>query len=232
MEKIRAKKTDKMSDLISENYLILMVMSRFGIPLGVNDKSIKDVCEQHEVHTDTFLQIANYFIDRDLSLIDIPSLHIPDLIKYLHSAHSYFLDYRLPAIREQLNDAISGDAKDIRVVFLRFYDEYVQEVNSHMSYEEEVVFPYVRKLLEGEINTKYNISVFSKKHDQIELKITELKNIFIKYYPGKDSFQLQNVLFEFFATENDLASHNVIEDEVFVPAISHLESKITKEQKR
>ena len=28
------KATDKMSDLICENYTLLMVMSRFGLPLG------------------------------------------------------------------------------------------------------------------------------------------------------------------------------------------------------
>ncbi len=229
MKKVRAKQIDKMSDLISENYPILMVMSRFGIPLGVGEKSIKEVCEQYGVDTETFLSIANFFIDRNLSLINLKKLNVVDLINYLHTAHRYFLDYRLPAIREQLIDAISSTDKDVRVVFLQFYDEYVKEVNNHMSYEEDVVFPYVRKLLKGELDARYSIDVFRKKHDQIELKIIEFKNIFIKYYPGKDSFQLQNVLFEFFATEHDLASHNIIEDEVFVPVVAILEDQVKKE---
>ena len=37
--------TDKMSDLICDNYSLLMVMSRFGLSLGFGDKSVKDVCE-------------------------------------------------------------------------------------------------------------------------------------------------------------------------------------------
>lgn len=232
MKKNRAKPTDKMNDLISENYTILMVMSRFGIPLGIGEKSVREICKQHGVDTETFLAIANYFIDGDLSMINISKLNMHDLINYLHAAHSYFLDYRLPIIREQLIDAISGESKDIRVVFLKFYDEYVEEVNSHMSYEEEVVFPYVRKLLDGELDSNYSIDVFRKKHDQIELKIIELKNIFIKYYPGKDSFSLQSILHDFFATGNDLASHNIIEDDVFVPAIALLEERVRKESKK
>ena len=35
------KATDKMSDLICENYTLLMVMSRFGLPLGFGDKNVK-----------------------------------------------------------------------------------------------------------------------------------------------------------------------------------------------
>ena len=41
--------TDKMSDLICDNYSLLMVMSRFGLSLGFGDKSVKDVCEAQGV---------------------------------------------------------------------------------------------------------------------------------------------------------------------------------------
>ena len=34
------KPTDKMGDLICENYALLQVMSRFGISLGFGDKSV------------------------------------------------------------------------------------------------------------------------------------------------------------------------------------------------
>ena len=34
--------TDKMSDLICDNYSLLMVMSRFGLSLGFGDKSVKE----------------------------------------------------------------------------------------------------------------------------------------------------------------------------------------------
>ena len=81
-----------------------------------------------------------------------------------------------------------------------------------MSYEERAVFPYVRNLLEGKRDPKYNITIFRKRHDQIEMKITELKNILIKYYPGAGTNMLNSVLFDIFATEEDLASHPRVED--------------------
>ena len=93
-----------------------------------------------------------------------------------------------------------------------------------MSYEEQVVFPYVRALLAGEASEKYNIRIFRKKHDQVEMKIAELKNILIKYYPGQGSHLLNSVLFDIFATEEDLASHTRVENLLFVPAVLQLEA--------
>ena len=43
------RETDKMSDLICDNYSLLMVMSRFGLSLGFGDKSVREVCEAQGV---------------------------------------------------------------------------------------------------------------------------------------------------------------------------------------
>ena len=92
-----------------------------------------------------------------------------------------------------------------------------------MQYEERVVFPYVKGLLKGERNDKYNISIFRKRHDQVEMKITELKNILIKYYPGAGGYLLNSVLFDIFTTAEDLATHTRVEDDLFIPTILALE---------
>lgn len=222
------RETDKMSDLICENYPMVLVMSRFGIALGFGEKNIGEVCRQNNVDPCTFLTVVNFLVE-DISApvtnID-RCLSIEVLISYLHNAHSYFLDFRLPHIRRKLTDALDGCPEDVAFVIIRFFDEYADEVNKHMSYEEKTVFPYVRKLLSGKKDQKYNITIFRKHHDQIEAKIRELKNILLKYYPGPGSNLLNSVLFDVFATEEDLASHSRVEDYLFVPAILALEKTI------
>ena len=52
--------TDKMSDLICDNYSLLMVMSRFGLSLGFGDRTVKDVCQAQGVDYKTFLAVANF----------------------------------------------------------------------------------------------------------------------------------------------------------------------------
>ena len=222
------RETDKMSDLICENYPMVLVMSRFGIALGFGEKNIGEVCRQNNVDPCTFLSVVNLLVEEvsaPVTNID-KCLSIDSLITYLQNAHSSFLDFRLPHIRRKLTEAIAGCPKDVAFVITRFFDEYADEVNKHMSYEEKTVFPYVRKLLRGEKDSKYNITIFRKHHDQIETKIVELKNILIKYYPGPGSNLLNSVLFDIFATEQDLVSHSLVEDNLFVPAILALEKTI------
>lgn len=221
------KEADSMSDLICENYPMLLVLSRFGIALGFGDKSIKEVCSQNEVDVNTFLSVVNLLIaeEKEAAKVDLSDISIPSLIMYLRNSHIYFLEFRLPLIRRKLIAALDcSENNAVALVIVRYYDEYVTEVREHMMYEEDTVFPYVADVLNGNISNKYNIDVFSRHHNKVEAKLSELKNILIKYYPAKTSNELNNVLFEIFSCSYDLASHNDIEDHLFVPAIRKIES--------
>ncbi|HNR28436.1 MAG TPA: LuxR C-terminal-related transcriptional regulator [Bacteroidales bacterium] len=221
--------TDKMGDLICDNYPMLFVMSRFGISHGFGEKTIEEVCRQNNVHTNTFLAVVNMLISGKRDENAEPSL--PSLLDYLHNSHSHFLDIRLPAIRKKLLQTIGTPHDGVAKAVIRYYDEYVEQVDTHMAYEEQTVFPYVRSLLKGELSGDYCIRVFCRQHDNIESKLSELKNILIKYYPTGNPHELNNVLFDIFACARDLASHNFIEDELFVPMISQLEQDMRPDRK-
>lgn len=102
--------TDKMSDLICENYPMVLVMSRFGIDLGFGEKNIGDVCRQNEVDSCTFLTVVNFLTEETPATINgiDNCLSVGSLITYLHNAHDYFLNFRLPHIRRKLTEAISA----------------------------------------------------------------------------------------------------------------------------
>ena len=92
-----------MRELIRSNSLLLMVLSRFNIPLGFGDKSVGEVCAQNDVDTATFLTVANYVSDR---AANIDEIDIEALTGYLRRAHSYFLDFLLPNVRRKLLGAL------------------------------------------------------------------------------------------------------------------------------
>ncbi len=222
------KPTDKMIDLIGNNYNLLQVMSRFGLSLGFGDKTVKEVCEMNGVHCNTFLAVIN-FVDEGFSRIDDKhsDISIPALVDYLKQAHIYFLDFCLPGIRRKLIYAIDCSADDVSYLILKFFDEYMNEVKKHMEYEEKTVFKYVDSLLANNPLKDYQISTFSKHHDQISEKLTELKNIIIKYCPDKANKNMLNAaLFDIYACEEGLDSHCSVEDYILVPAILKLERGI------
>lgn len=212
---------DRMCDLVCDSYPVLLVMSRFGIALGFGDKTIGEVCRDSGVDTGTFLTVVNTHIDGEAP--DPGAVSVGALVGYLRNSHDYFLDFRLPGIRRKLIEAIDCSRNDVAFAILRFFDEYVAEVHKHMDYEEHKVFPYVEALLAGERPEGYSIDVFRRHHDQVEAKLAELKRIIIRYYPSGSTNELNGVLFDIFTCERDLASHNDIEDRLFIPAIKRLE---------
>ena len=214
---------DRMCDLVCDRYPVLQVMSRFGIALGFGDKTIAEVCAENKVDTATFLAVVNMQMNAGCNASEAAAgVSVRALTDYLHNSHGYFLDFRLPAIRRKLIEAVDCAQNDVSFAIMRFFDEYAAEVQRHMSYEEQTVFPYVESLLAGEKNTAYSIDVFRRQHDQVDAKLRELKNIIIKYYPSGSTNELNGVLFDIFNCEHELASHNAVEDELFIPAVERL----------
>lgn len=221
-----------MSTVITRNYTLLQVMSRFGLSLGFGDKTVAEVCEDSGVETQTFLDVVNFLADEGLEVSSamIRTLHIPTLMTYLKNAHSYFLDFKFPNIRRKLIESIDcSKNNEIAFLILKFFDAYIEGVRVHMNYENERVFPYVEALLENKMQKNFNIHVFASHHDDIDEKLKELKNIIITYYPTKaDNNTFYSVLFDIFTTEKDLAQHNAIENKLFIPAVSQLEHEVSK----
>lgn len=216
--------TDTMRSLIKDNSQLLMVINRFGISLGFGEKSVDEICEEQSVDAETFLAVANFISGYTESA---ENLSIPSLINYLKRAHSFFLDYNLPTIRRRLIDSIDySDSEGMAQLIIKFYDEYVAEVRRHMEYENNVVFSYVDSLLEGHLDDEYTIQSFADKHNHIEPKLNELKNIIINYYPERGNDQLTSVLFDIVSCERDLSSHCQVEDFLFIPAVEVLEDEI------
>lgn len=217
---------DSMSELICDNYTMILVMNRFGIELGFGEDSIGEVCQKSGVNVDTFLSIVNLLVvtSKKNVKIDYKNISIAAIVSYLHNSHAYFLEYRLPSIRQKLVDALDGNDDSISMLIVNYYDEYVTEVNKHMRYEEETVFPYITSMLGGTATAEYNIDMFSKHHDKVEERLSELKNIIIKYYTSKTTNELSSVLYDIFSCQRDLASHNDIEDYLLIPAMAEFET--------
>ena len=220
------KPTDKMRDLVQNNSTLILVMGRFDISLGFGDKSVREVCRMHNVDEKTFLEVVNFVSGKDYNY---EAISLPSIIGYLKRAHEFFLDFTLPNIRRKLIEAIdcSGN-NDIAMLIIQYYDKYVSEVKKHMKYENDVVFSYVEQLSEGLLNRNFNIDTFSGKHAPIGNKLKELKDIIIRYYPEKNNNLLNYVLLEIILCEQDLSSHCMIEDLLFVPAVRVVEQSLQR----
>lgn len=212
---------DKLRHLIEENPQLLGVMTRFGLSFGFGDKTVRKACADDDVDRESFLAVCNFLCHKDYSRYKIS---LPTIMNYLGKAHAHFLEFLLPSIRRKLIEAINcSDINDIAFLLLRFFDDYVAEVNSHMQHENDEVFSYVKRLLAGEIPVGFRISDYSLNHVSMTDKLNELKDVFIQHYHVKDNEILTSALIDIIHCGDELNRHCEIENELFIPAVEELE---------
>lgn len=216
----------KMSDLIDADYRLLLLLYRLNISLGFGDKSLNEVCKENNFDTNCFLFLANYQTNKSIMNVaeEFEALPLEPFLHYLNCSHSYFLERRLPNIRRKLELVFSASEQKLQNVILNFFDKYMKEVRKHMEYEDEVVFPYIYSLLKHDRSIAYSINIFEERHNDIEGKMSDLKQILLKYVPSTiDQMLLVNILTELYMSEEELDTHTTIEDNLVIPRVKRME---------
>ncbi len=219
----------KMSDLIDADYRLLLLLSRLKFSLGFGDKSVETVCEHYGFDAKCFLFLANFQSNKSIMNVheSFEQLPLEPFLYYLKCSHEYFLENRLPNIRRKLKLIFTEEEKDLETLVLQFFDNYMSEVHEHMKYEDDTVFPYVRCLLSRSCGDTYSIDIFEERHNNIEEKMADLKRILMKYVSGhKDQALMTNILMELYMSEEELAAHTFIEDNLVIPRVKNLEKKV------
>lgn len=216
--------TDRIIDLVDRDYNILPVLSRFAIPLGMGDASVRDVAQSAGFDTSVFLLIVNFLLSRRIDAELLDKVNPVSVVDFLHNSHDYFIGYKFPHIRHNLLAALDEHQSDVNPAIICFFDEYVERVKAHFDHEESVVFPYVRALCEGRECASYSISTFRRHHEEVSDSLSELKNVILRYYATSVPNRMYDVLVDIYNCEEDLESHSDIENEILTPMVARLEA--------
>jgi regulator of cell morphogenesis and NO signaling len=237
-------KTSKLAEIVHQNYLLIPIISRFGIKFGFGDKNVEQVCKQYQIHTDFFIEIINTFNDKEYT----PSKKLRELplnitVNYLLKSHKYFNQVKLPIIENLIHQLKweNADNKNNKLILDKFFNEYRNEVIEHTSNEEKEVYPFILEIEKNFHKTRADeqfLNVLSKKsirkyadtHDELNSALLDLKNIIIKYLPPADNNEITNqILQEIFGLEKDMEDHTKLEDTVVVPAAVMMEKELRKQ---
>ncbi len=211
--------------LINEDYNILPVLSRFSLPLGFGNKTIGELCDDSGIDVNVFLLMVNFLLSGTIDEKLVGKVSASDVVDFLHNSHDYYLSYKFPHIRANLLNALDQHHSDINPIIINFFDDYIRLVRQHFKYEEEVVFPYVKSLAKG-VKTNYTIDVFRRHHDdEVSEKLSELKNIILRYYTTSMPYKMYDVLVDIYNCEEDLDSHAEIENSILIPMITRIEKQ-------
>lgn len=222
----------KTSDIIINNPYLILMFEHFEINLEVHEKTIAQLCNENNISPSLFLCIANLFNGyKPNTNNEYISKDIQSIIKYLGNSHNYYIKEIYPRIQEYIKEIYKINSHPEILMIEKFFDNYFEEVNEHLEYENKVVFPYVLNL-DAQLTHKngnytvqsYSVTEYREHHNDIEEKLTDLKNLLIKYLPIENDQQLRRkLLFCLFELEYDLNIHSLIEDTILIPLVEKME---------
>ncbi|MBO7609334.1 MAG: hemerythrin domain-containing protein [Muribaculaceae bacterium] len=221
----------KMSELLTEEPGLIRILQRAGIPLGIGDGSIGQVCRKHGVNPDFFMLLCNIYTHENYAptLSRVLETPMAQLVPYLKASHDYYVSKRLPHIEQHLHHIARQLPAKAADVFMRFFESYKREVTDHFAHEEQLVFPHVEALQRGEADTNYSIATFIDSHGNLEDKLNDLVQIIFKYLPGAvTSEDSVDVVYDILQVSSDLNKHSLIEEKVLVPYVKHLEEVVSR----
>lgn len=190
-----------LSDIIDDNHQLIPVINRFGVRLGLSDKTIGEICHAANIDTDFFLTILNTYINEDyFPERKLQKINIELVVDYLNQTDAYLVHGQLHNLEKHLNAfiAMSGPGNTqfelIRKLFFKFKDELTNQTKA--------------SALDRNI--------------PLEL-LLDLKSIFIKHISGNYNENLcYAVIFTIDSLQKDIEKHNRIRDKILKPMVKEL----------
>lgn len=196
------KSTNFSELLISHSYLI-PVVNRFGIRLGVGDKTIFSICKENDVDVHLFMTVIRINMDDVASINDdLSLLDVSDVLDYLKTTIDYFVQSAIPNIEKHLLPLIAmseidnEELKMLHKILNKFKSDFNNYINQGLEHVKEYSYDLLR----------------------------DLKSILIKHISGSYNHNLAYaVIFSIDSLEKDLILHNRIFDLLARPKLDNLD---------
>ena len=193
-----------MSEAVEAYPSLIPVINRFGIRLGLGNRSVSEICSLYNLDTDFLLTVVNTFLNEEYSPEKkLQSFHTSLIIDYLNKTNEYYLRNLLPNIERHLNFFIlhspegSPTLKLIADYFASFKRELLARIESDKT-EEGIFAPA------GE--------------DSLEELLADLKRLIITHLAGNyDDNLCYAVIFGIHSLEKDIKQHNRIRYRILHP---------------
>lgn len=219
-------KETKLFEVVIQEPAVITVLSRFNITLGVGDKSVKQICDEHNLDANFFLSILNTFINPDYFPENaLKSYNISEIIDYLNKTNNYYRLFLIPNIEQHFNLLIMrSDSGNSNLELMRnFFYEVKAELLSRIDNDSSSIFAEISTL--QNVKPPINITsvkasdVYSHNEDNtIEDKLNDLISMFVIHLSGRyDANLCQAVLFAIINLKKDICQNNRIRNKILMP---------------
>lgn len=230
----------KLADIITENETLIPVLNRFGIRLGVGDKSIKSVCREVHINPDLLVCIINTLTDVHYNPTEtLQTFSVLQLVEYLKKENTYFRQ-ELSTIEMHINAFIkkSKNKNDNLYLLQKVFGEFCQQMTTLIEQKETALFPEIIRIYENYYSPQdkkkgVESALFSDNEaNAVREKLSDMKNLLIKHISGEYDENLLYSIVRFLSHfEKEIHNQQQIENRVLKNVVEEMQ-KAQKQQSR
>jgi regulator of cell morphogenesis and NO signaling len=225
----------QMSEVVEEHPSLIPIINRFGVRLGLGDKSVQEICDEYRLDTDFLLTVINTFLNEEyFPEKKLQTFHTSQIIDYLVKTNQYYLRFQLPNIEHHLTSFISMSIPGNQTLALigKFFFSFKDELVARIENDDREWFPYCLALSEKLQDKLYGtkdllpLLIHSEKYteDSIEELLADLKRIMVKHLSGDYNLNLcYAVISAICSLEKDIRQHNRIRFRILTPMVRAME---------
>ena len=240
IQKNNATKEVSIGELVAKDLRKAEVFKKFNIDFCCGGKkSLSQVCNDKQINIkDVQSELEKLNSTTESASQNYNEWSLDFLVDYIMNTHHKYVETSLPIILEYTAKVAKVHGKE-HIEVITIYDlfkEAAEELNSHMMKEENVLFPYIKQLVneKNSVNEgcsfgtiKNPIRMMEHEHDVVGNIFKTIRELSNDYTPPEDActtYKLSYKKLEEF--ENDLHQHIHLENNILFPKSIKLESEL------
>lgn len=225
-------------DLVAKDYRTASVFKKQGIDFCcAGNRTIAEACAKKSI--DPALVVANLeeIVNKTNNPVtDYNSWPLDLLADYVEKKHHRYVEEKIVEIVPFLNKVASvhGDRHPELLEVQDLFRGCVEELTSHMQKEEQILFPYVRKIAIGNAvkapfgSVQNPIAMMMDEHTNEGERFRRIAELTDNYTPPADACNTYRVTFALLNEfEEDLHLHIHLENNILFPKAIAMEAKAT-----
>lgn len=221
-------------ELVADDYRTAAVFKSFGIDFCCKgNRTVNEACEQKNISTQEVETALEKAVSQNTvgEGIDFKSWPMDLLADYIEKTHHRYVEKAIEQLQPYLAKIckVHGGEHPELFTIAKLFNESATELTAHMEKEEQVLFPYVRKLQiyldkEGSLEQPHfgtvrnPIQMMMAEHEAEGNRFEEIAKLSNNYTPPQDACNTYKVTFALLQEfENDLHRHIHLENNILFP---------------
>lgn len=232
-------------EMVAENYRLAAVFKKHEIDFCCNgNRSIEQACNNNTATIDSVENDIKLVIDSSGSkenvVNDFASWPLDLLVSYIEKKHHHYVRKQVPVMKEYLDKLckVHGEKHPELMEINSLFNSVGIELISHMKKEEQVLFPFIMKMVAAKEenvrsfsapfgSVQNPISMMMQEHDTEGQRFRKIKELSGNCMPPADACNTYRVAYSLLQEfEEDLHLHIHLENNILFPKSVEIEATL------